>query len=151
MEVRVTRVRAPWAERLTVALLSAAAILVLALAAWVEPDPRGYGTHERLGLPPCGLMAVTGVPCPSCGLTTSFAHAVRLHPLAAARAQPLGLLLVLVAFLCALAGPVVAWLGTPLLSRLPVPVPRSAGVAFLAAIGASWIYKILATFVWAQP
>lgn len=50
---------------------------VLVLAATVDPDPRGYGTHERLGLPPCGFHLMFSIPCPSCGSTTSFAHFVR--------------------------------------------------------------------------
>lgn len=48
-----------------------------ALAAAVEPDPRGYGTHQRLGLPPCSFHILFGTSCPSCGTTTCFAHFVR--------------------------------------------------------------------------
>jgi hypothetical protein len=49
------------------------------LAASLEPDPRGYGTHQRLGLPPCTFQLLFGLKCPSCGSTTSFAHFVRGH------------------------------------------------------------------------
>ncbi len=55
-------------------LLGACAWTVLFLAAWLRPDPRGFGTHQQLGLPPCGFQRMTHVPCPGCGLTTSFAH-----------------------------------------------------------------------------
>ncbi len=48
-----------------------------AVAASVSPDPQGFGTHQQFGLPPCTLRMLTGVPCPSCGATTSFAHFVR--------------------------------------------------------------------------
>lgn len=48
-----------------------------ALALQLEPDSRGYGTHQRLGLPPCTFLFLFGIPCPSCGMTTSFAHFVR--------------------------------------------------------------------------
>jgi hypothetical protein len=34
-------------------------------------------SHRQLGLPPCTFLEVTGVPCPSCGMTTSFALLVR--------------------------------------------------------------------------
>jgi hypothetical protein len=47
------------------------------LAARLEPDARGYGTHQRLGLPPCSFQILFGLKCPSCGSTTSFAHFVR--------------------------------------------------------------------------
>ena len=50
---------------------------LLALAASVHPDPRGYGTHEQLGLPPCAFQLLLKIPCPTCGGTTSFAHFVR--------------------------------------------------------------------------
>ncbi len=58
------------------------------LAAWMEPNSAGYGTHRQLGLPPCGAVALAGRPCPGCGLTTSwtatvhgaFGHAFQAHP-----------------------------------------------------------------------
>lgn len=59
-----------------VALASALAA-VFAVARGLEPNPRGYGTHTQLGLPPCPFASVTGHPCPSCGMTTSFAWFAR--------------------------------------------------------------------------
>lgn len=59
----------------------------------VEPDPRGFGTHTQFGLPGCSIQQVFGRPCPGCGMTTSFAHFVRGDLVAAARANPAGLLL----------------------------------------------------------
>jgi hypothetical protein len=50
---------------------------LLGIAAVIEPDERGYGTHQKLGLPPCTFQTVTGVRCPSCGMTTSWAYLVR--------------------------------------------------------------------------
>ena len=50
---------------------------VLGVARRLEPDPRGFGTHTQLGLSPCMFAQVTGVLCPSCGMTTSFAWFVR--------------------------------------------------------------------------
>jgi hypothetical protein len=50
----------------------------LALCALIQPDPSGIGTHKQLGLPGCLICRVTGMKhCPSCGLTTGFAHVVR--------------------------------------------------------------------------
>lgn len=46
-------------------------------ASKVDPDPRGFGTHQQFGLPPCSFRQILGIPCPSCGGTTSVAHFVR--------------------------------------------------------------------------
>jgi hypothetical protein len=68
-------------------------VLGFALAAWLPPDPRGFGTHQRLGLPPCTMMMLFNRPCPGCGMTTCFAHFVRGQFRDAARANPAGLLM----------------------------------------------------------
>jgi hypothetical protein len=60
-------------------------LVLLGTAASLEPDPRGFGTHEQLGLPPCGFEDRTGIPCPTCGVTTSFAHFARGQVLEAFR------------------------------------------------------------------
>jgi hypothetical protein len=66
---------------------------VLGLAGWLEPDPRGFGTHEQLGLRPCAFAQLTGELCPTCGMTTAFAWSVRGRFLSAWRANPAGSLL----------------------------------------------------------
>ena len=52
-----------------VAVVSLVGVAVLGLA--VDPAPRGFGTHEQLGLAPCRTMEWIGIPCPGCGVTTS--------------------------------------------------------------------------------
>lgn len=64
-----------------------------AVARSLDPDPRGYGTHQRLGLPECSLRMLFGIPCPSCGMTTSFANFTRGRFVSAFRANPAGLML----------------------------------------------------------
>lgn len=66
------------------------------LAASLDPDPRGYGTHQRLGLPPCSFQVLFGVNCPSCGSTTCFAYFVRGHWVSAAQSNSAAFLLALV-------------------------------------------------------
>lgn len=65
-------------------------VLFLAMALWIEPDPRGVGTHERLGLPPCKPMEWWNVPCPGCGVTTSLALLAHGHPWDSFTNQPFG-------------------------------------------------------------
>ncbi|HUG94233.1 MAG TPA: DUF2752 domain-containing protein [Planctomycetaceae bacterium] len=63
------------------------------MARSIEPDPRGYGTHERFGLPACTFRETSGLPCPSCGMTTSFAHFTRGRVVEAVRANLAGFVL----------------------------------------------------------
>jgi hypothetical protein len=72
--------------------LLVSASVVLAIAAWLQPAACGYGTHTQLVLPPCSFLRVTHLPCPSCGLTTCFAYAIRLQFWKAFLANPFGLL-----------------------------------------------------------
>lgn len=85
-----------WVSRLVWGGAAVLAISVLATAAWLTPSAEGHGTHTQLGLPPCGFLLFTGLPCPGCGLTTAFAHMVRLEIVGAAMANPFGIPLVLV-------------------------------------------------------
>jgi hypothetical protein len=52
-------------------------LALLAIAAWMRPDERGFGTHERLGFPPCTFQYLFETRCPSCGMTTAWSHFVR--------------------------------------------------------------------------
>jgi hypothetical protein len=102
------------------------------------------GTHEQLGLPPCRFLAFTGFPCPSCGLTTSFAYAAHFHFQQAFFASPFGLVLFLAAVLVVPTSAVLLWRRTSWLQvfeRLNATTITSwTVVAYLT----SWIYKITA-------
>lgn len=127
----------------TAGLLSIAGLFTLALA--VEPDPSGMGTHQRFGLPPCTFFVITGFPCPTCGVTTAFAHMIRFEVLDAISAQPFGAALFLVALLS------FAWcIATIIYGRKPSDWLASKGFDpqrwLLAGVGfglLSWFYKIL--------
>jgi hypothetical protein len=58
-----------------------------------DGTPLRMASHRQLGLPPCTFQEVTGVPCPSCGMTTSFALLVRGDVGNSARANWVGTLL----------------------------------------------------------
>jgi Protein of unknown function (DUF2752) len=79
-------------DKLVAVGLLVSACAILAIAVWLKPDARGYGTHTQLGLPPCLFLRLTHLPCPSCGLTTCFAYAVRLQFWKAFLANPFGIL-----------------------------------------------------------
>ena len=125
------------------ALLTAAACLaVLVLAGVLRADPSGHGTHEQLGLPPCGWAVATDTPCATCGMTTSYSALVAGDPVASFQAQPMGTLL-------ALATAAVFWIALHTVvtgSRATEFAMRALQPRFLwtvAAIwAASWAYKI---------
>jgi hypothetical protein len=79
-------------------------VAVFATAIHIDPynedgSARFMGTHQKLGLPPCTFSAVTGVPCPSCGMTTSFSLLIRGDVVNSARANWVGSLLAAVCLL----------------------------------------------------
>ena len=126
--------------------LALGAGVVLVAAAMLEPDVRGYGTHTQLGLPPCGFRFLTGLPCPGCGLTTAFAHAIRGEWLSALSANPLGMLLFLLvcsAIPFSVVGALHGWSLDSLFERLAL------GRWALAVAGSSvalWVVRLVAAF-----
>jgi len=83
-------------------LCALALVGVAVLGSWVDPDPRGFGTHEQLGLAPCRTMDVIGIPCPGCGVTTSVSLLWHGELWASFSNQPFGFLLGLLVPLAAL-------------------------------------------------
>jgi hypothetical protein len=88
----------PWWGRTVLVGLGALAVGVFAIAVALNPyhadgTARDGETHMQMGLPPCTFRAVTGLPCPSCGMTTSFALFVRGDLLNSLRANCAGTLL----------------------------------------------------------
>lgn len=122
--------------------------LLVAFALWVEPDPRGFGTHEKLGLPPCAPMELWNVPCPGCGVTTAVALASHGHVVASFTTQPFGCVLALlvpVAFAWALACHA---RGRDLRDEL-VRLSRPAWVlSFVGLAAGAWIYKLARVRGW---
>lgn len=110
-----------WPTRLFWALAGAVAWGVLLTAAWLQPDARGYGTHQQLGLPPCMFEAFTHIPCPGCGLTTSFAYMAHGRVFSAFGAHLMGPELFLMTLAVALAAPWAVRRALPVLWVLSLP------------------------------
>ncbi len=128
--------------RALLSVLSLGLIAGFCLAATLQPDPRGYGTHRQLGLPPCTVRLLFGIPCPSCGMTTSFASLMRGQLDQSFRANPAGLLLGLA---CAALIPW-CWLSVFYARLCWIQRPVPAAVRLLGSISAvaliQWLVRI---------
>jgi len=133
----------PVRTRIVAALVLAGCLVVLGLAVWLKPDPRGLGTHEQLGFGPCGFLVLTGYPCPTCGMTTAFCHAVRGHWWRAVVAQPMGFLLALATVVVTVAAGIVLVTGRPwLVDWWRVDLFR-IGIGLFVLFFGSWGLKVL--------
>jgi hypothetical protein len=83
----------PRGDRLIGLLLFVPTSIVLGLSLWLQPDTSGVGTHQQLGLSECVFLVWTGLPCPMCGMTTTFSHMAHLEWGAATLNQPFGVVL----------------------------------------------------------
>jgi Protein of unknown function (DUF2752) len=86
-------------DRVWYLMIAGLSIALLLVARLLRPSSNGFGTHRQLGLPPCAFLHFTGVPCPGCGLTTSVAHAARLHFYESVITQPFGMVVFIFAVL----------------------------------------------------
>jgi TRAP-type C4-dicarboxylate transport system permease small subunit len=142
VEPRASRAR----DRLIGAALFLPCSIVLGLAGYLTPDVSGVGTHQQLGLSECIFLVWTGIPCPMCGMTTTFSHMAHLEPFDALLNQPFGVALFLATLFLAVLGGVelvkpaarwrtaVAWASAR---------DRTLALALLAGLVLGWVYKIL--------
>jgi len=79
--------------RLLAGLIAGGCLALLLIAAHLQPSRQGVATHRALGLPECQFMEHTGLPCISCGMTTSFSWFVRGNLAASLYVQPMGAVL----------------------------------------------------------
>jgi hypothetical protein len=115
---------------------------LFATAATLTPSPTGYGTHQQLGSPPCLMPLLMGLPCPTCGMTTSFAYAARGHLMKAFHAQPAGLAIALTLACFLLISVRVLWTGDiAFLQFRPKPIRTALLVGGVLLAG--WAYKIM--------
>ena len=128
--------------RLLLAGVASVGLLLLITARQLEPDPRGYGTHQQLGLTPCSFHQWTDYVCPACGTTTAWAHAVRGQFRQAVSVHLGGTLL------CAAVLVAVPWLlasalaGRWLVFRPTLPLFLVAGTAWLSVAMLDWIRRL---------
>lgn len=133
---------APW-RRASLAMLAAGLLAPSLVARGLTPDRRGFGTHEQLGLAPCGFLTWTRRRCPTCGMTTSFSHAARFDWSRALAANPAGTLLAVASWIAAAWAAGSAARGRPIvpLDPLLTALASAAAIALLALV--VWIGRLV--------
>lgn len=132
-----------WGVRAIPLVLFISSFGLLLVAAWFDANPQGHATHTQLGLPPCGMMKNFNLPCMTCGMTTSFAHAADGNLWASFKNQPAGAMLAVITAMLAIVSGYATWTGVSLgpLGRVvwrPIVFWPVAAIVMIA-----WAYKIM--------
>lgn len=114
----------------------------LVIAASLRPSPDGYGSHTELGLARCQFLDRTGLPCPSCGMTTSWAWFARGNVEASLYVQPMGTVLAILTACCFWVALYCAATGRPIYHLLGVVPGRYYFVPLLTLAILAWGWKI---------
>jgi hypothetical protein len=128
--------------RLAALAIAGTCLAVLITAARLTPSPDGLGTHRALGLDACAFLRRTGMPCISCGMTTSFAWFARGNLAASFYVQPMGFVLAVLTAAAVWTGFYIAITGRPV-HRLGLMVPLEKIVLPLLGFALlAWGWKI---------
>jgi len=129
--------------RLLAAGLAVGCLAMLVIGAKLVPNgEKGVSTHTQVGLPPCEFERKMGIPCPSCGFTTSVSYFAHGNVLASIYVQPMGFLIAVFAAATVWVGGYIAVTGRPV-HRLMLQVPGKIwliGLLSLAVV--AWAWKI---------
>jgi hypothetical protein len=143
-----------WWVRGSLVGLVAGLVLVFFTAAHLNPyqgdgSARTMETHMQLGLPPCTFKTMTGgVPCPSCGMTTSFALLIRGDVWNSMRANFVGTLLASVCLLFIPWSLASVWLGRPVFITSMENALVRIVIVFLALMLLRWAVVLI--WFWAS-
>jgi len=122
--------------------ISFACLAIMITAARLAPSPTGMGTHTQLGLDQCQFALRTGLPCPSCGMTTSFSWLARGNFPASFYVQPMGAVLALLTVVTFWAGLYIAATGRSLYRLIALGPSRYYVPAIMALAVIAWAWKI---------
>jgi hypothetical protein len=122
--------------------ISAACLGLMIVAVKLTPNPNGMGTHTQLGLDECQFALRTGLPCPTCGMTTSFAWFARGNLAASVYVQPMGAFLAVMTVAIFWAGVYIGLTGRSIYRLIALGPTRYYVPLFMALAVAAWAWKI---------
>src|SRR5690348_9267919 len=139
---RIIPAKISFAGQLGALALAGACAAVLIIAARLQPSPDGLGTHTELGLNRCYWIQQWNLPCPSCGMTTSFAHFAHGQLLGSFYVQLMGAVLAILTTATFWGALYIAWTGKPAWRLLRI-IPTRYYVLPLMLFGiAAWGWKM---------
>ncbi len=134
-------------------VVTAGIVAVFTVAVCLNPykedgTPRTMETHRQMGLPPCTFYAATGYryPCPSCGMTTSFALLAHGDVWNSLRANVVGTVLALFCLLLVPWSLVSVFLGRPLFILSVEAVLLKLIIVFISLLLIRWV--IVLVWIW---
>ena len=131
-----------FSTRLIALVVMAGGIGLFIVAASLTPPTEGIGAHRQLGYAPCSFPTLLGIPCPTCGMTTAFAHAVRGRLISAFHAQPAGLLIALAVAIGTMMAAAVLITGRVWRINWYRLAPTRVAAAIALTLLAAWVYKL---------
>jgi hypothetical protein len=90
----------------------------------------------------CEFLYRTGLPCPSCGMTTSFSHMAHGQPLASVYVQPMGAVLCVLTAAAFWVSSYMVFTGRPVLRLLRLVPARYYLLPLMFFAIAAWGWKI---------
>jgi len=130
------------APRVFAAVAALGCLSVMLIALRLQPSHSGVGTHTAIGFANCDFLARTGLPCPSCGMTTSFSWFARGNLIASLWVQPMGTVLAIITCACFWGGLYVAITGKPVYRLMRLVPHRYYLIPLLSFAILAWGWKM---------
>ncbi|MBC8106881.1 MAG: DUF2752 domain-containing protein [Anaerolineae bacterium] len=134
--------RLKWPGRLLAGAIGAICLTTLLLAVRLHPSPTGMATHTAMGFEECQFLKRTRLPCPSCGMTTSFSWFVRGNVPASFYVQPMGFVLAVLTAATAWAAWYIAITGKPAHRLMRLIPARYYLLPLLCFAAIAWGWKM---------
>ncbi len=131
-----------WFLRAVALLVAVLPISAFIVASRLQPDSRGLGTHQQLGLPPCSMRMMFGIRCPGCGMTTSWAYFTQGEWLASAKTNVAGFMLAWFSMAVAVIALRTAFNGCYPSIRTQ-QIATLSGVAIMVVAVLNWAWRLL--------